>query len=266
MGGLVAASRIRTDLPHCARIWNFWAGGKDYYEIDSVIGAECLARYPGISAMARDGQRFGARAVEFLAAAGIRQFLDLGCGLPGPVNVHEIAQKVDPAARIVYVDNDPLVLTHARALMKPTTPEGVVGYVDADIHDPERVIAEAKLVLDFDEPLAVLGMCTLGYARTSGEAQRIIATLRDAVPAGSYLAAWDGAAVDPGFVDMWGYYAGTGAAPYEPRSRRELEAVFEGWTLVEPGFAPVPGWRPAELVGPRRIREAAGYCGVARKR
>ncbi|MEU8899289.1 SAM-dependent methyltransferase [Nocardia sp. NPDC048505] len=266
MGDPEGGTLIRTDLPHAARIWNFWAGGKDYYQVDSLVGRECRVRFPGIGRMAQDGREFAARAVRVLAEKGIRQFLDLGCGLPGPCNVHEIAQKIDASARIVYVDNDPLVLTHARALMTSTTPDGVVGHVDADIHDPERILAESRRILDFGEPIAVLSMCTAGYAKTSGEARRIVATLRDAVPEGSYFAAWDGAAVHPAFVRMCGFYAGTGAAPYEPRSRQELAALFDGWSLIEPGFVQVPAWRPFEPVEPERIRSAAAFCGVARKR
>ncbi|MDE1675582.1 SAM-dependent methyltransferase, partial [Nocardia gipuzkoensis] len=135
-------------IPHSARIWNYWMGGKDYYEIDRIAGDAGIEVDPDITTMAVQSRQFLIRAVRYLAGeVGIRQFLDIGTGLPTMQNTHEVAQSVTPDARIVYVDNDPLVLTHARALLTSTTPEGVTTYVDADYHDPERIIADAKNVL-----------------------------------------------------------------------------------------------------------------------
>jgi S-adenosyl methyltransferase len=130
------AAKIRSDVPHSARIWNCWMGGKDNYEVDRAAGDAFAAVYPDIVPMATQGRQFLIRVVRFLAgAAGVRQFLDIGTGLPTMQNTHEVAQQVAPESRIVYVDNDPLVLAHARALLRNTTPEGVTTYIDADVHD-----------------------------------------------------------------------------------------------------------------------------------
>src|SRR6266480_5993259 len=151
-----AGAGIDTTVPHSARIWNYWLGGKDNYEVDREAGDQYVEVYPGIVDIARAGRAFLARAVRYLALeAGIRQFLDVGTGLPTVDNTHELAQRAAPDSQIVYVDNDPLVLAHARALLT-STPEGSTDYVDADMHDPAAILARAAASLDLDQPVALI--------------------------------------------------------------------------------------------------------------
>ncbi|MBF6339767.1 SAM-dependent methyltransferase [Nocardia abscessus] len=257
--------RIRTDIPQSARIWNYWMGGKDFYEIDRIAGDAGIDVDPDITTMAVQSRQFLIRTVRFLAReAGVRQFLDIGCGLPAMHNTHELAQAVCPEARIVYVDNDPLVLTHARALLTSTTPKGSVTYIDADYHDPERIIADAKNVLNFHEPIAVMFMGVLGHAKTYDELLRIVGTVMDAVPPGSYLAMWDGTDDSRAYVALCQNYTHTGATPYIPRPQAQIKVVFDGLELVAPGFLSITQWRSGDTeVG--EIRPVSAYGAVARK-
>ncbi|WP_194818574.1 SAM-dependent methyltransferase [Nocardia sp. XZ_19_385] len=259
------APLIRTDIPHSARIWNYWMGGKDYYEIDRIAGDAGLEVDPDISTMAVQSRQFLIRAVKFLAGEkGITQFLDIGTGLPTMQNTHEVAQSVTPTAKIVYVDNDPLVLTHARALLTSTTAEGVTTYIDADYHYPEQIIAAAKNVLNFEEPIGVMFMGVLGHARTYEDLRRIVDTVLSAVPSGSYLVMWDGTDDSKAYVTLCENYTGTGGTPYIPRPQAQIEAAFEGLEMVEPGFVSITEWRAgATEVGENRPISA--YGGVARK-
>src|SRR5262245_16281460 len=169
-------SKIRTDIPHSARIWNYWMGGKDNYEVDRVAGDAWIAVHPDIVTMAKQSRQFLIRVVRFLAGeAGMRQFLDIGTGLPTMQNTHEVAQQVAPESKIVYVDNDPMVLAHARALLVNTTPAGVTTYVDADFYDPDLIIADARNVLNFTQPVAVMFMGVLGHVADFDELLSIVA-------------------------------------------------------------------------------------------
>ncbi|MBF6327782.1 SAM-dependent methyltransferase [Nocardia transvalensis] len=258
-------TEIRTDIPHSARIWNYWMGGKDNYDIDRQVGEASLEIDPDIGAMATESRRFLIRAVKHLAGeAGIAQFLDIGTGLPTMQNTHEVAQSIVPDARIVYVDNDPLVLTHARALLTSTTDEGVTTYIEADFHNPEQIVEEARNVLNFTKPIGVMFMGVLGHARTYEDLRRIVNTVMAAVPSGSYLVYWDGTTDSPHYVRMCDEYAKSGGVPYYPRTQDELRAVFEGLELLDPGFGPITHWRRPELEL-ARVREIAAYGGVARK-
>jgi hypothetical protein len=258
-------TEIRTDIPHSARIWNYWMGGKDNYEIDRQVGDASLAIDPDIATMAIEGRKYLIRAVRHLAGeAGIRQFLDIGTGLPTMQNTHQVAQSVAPESKIVYVDNDPLVLTHARALLTSTTDEGVTTYVDADFHDPERIITDARHVLNFTQPVGVMFMGVLGHARSDDEVLRIVRTVMAAVPAGSYLVYWDGTTDSPAYVTLCAEYAKSGGVPYTPRTRAQLRAVFDGLELLDPGFGPVARWRvPDDEL--EKVPDVAAYGGVARK-
>ncbi|WP_067651827.1 SAM-dependent methyltransferase [Nocardia harenae] len=256
---------IRTDIPHSARIWNYWMGGKDYYEVDRAAGDAGIAVDPDITTMAIQSRQFLIRAVRHLAAeAGIRQFLDIGTGLPTMQNTHEVAQSIVPDARVVYVDNDPLVLTHARALLTSTGTDGSLTYLEHDYHEPERILAEAREVLDFTEPIAVMFMGVLGHARSYDDLRRIVGTVLDAVPSGSYLVLWDGTDDSAAYVTLCENYTGTGGAPYVPRPKEQIAAVFDGLEPVEPGFVSITEWRPdaAEVGQPRPI---SAYGAVARK-
>ncbi|WP_109524351.1 MULTISPECIES: SAM-dependent methyltransferase [Nocardia] len=259
------APLIRTDIPHSARIWNYWMGGKDYYEIDRIAGDAGIEVDPDITTMAVQSRQFLIRAVTYLAGeVGIRQFLDIGTGLPTMQNTHQVAQSVAPESKVVYVDNDPLVLTHARALLTSTTPEGVTTYVDSDYHFPEQIIADARNVLNFNQPIAVMFMGVLGHAKSYDDLLRIVNTVLDAVPAGSYLVMWDGSDDSPAYVTLCENYTGTGGTPYVPRPQAQIRAVFDGLELVEPGFTSITQWRaPDTEVG--EIRPISAYCAVARK-
>jgi O-methyltransferase involved in polyketide biosynthesis len=254
-----AGVAIDTTVPHSARIWNYWLEGKDNYAVDREAGEAYLKVFPGIAVVARTSRGFLTRAVRYLAEdAGIRQFLDIGTGLPTADNTHEVAQRVAPESRIVYVDNDPLVLAHARALLT-SSPEGGCEYLDADIRDPAAILAAAAL--DFTRPVALTLMGIMGHF-TDAEAYPIVSALMAGLPAGSYLALYDGADTNEAFNRAQQGYNDSGAVPYHLRSPERFERYFEGLKLVEPGVVPVPHWRPDPDAGPVEIYS---YCGVGQK-
>jgi hypothetical protein len=260
---------IRMDIPHSARIWNYWMGGKDNFEVDRVAGDAGAEVDPDIVTMAVQSRQFLVRAVRYLAAeAGIRQFLDIGTGLPTMQNTHEVAQSVAQDSKIVYVDNDPMVLAHARALLINTTPEGVTTYIDCDYHQPEQIIADAHNVLNFTQPIGVMFMGVLGHARTYDDMRRIVSTVMDAVPSGSYLTLWDGTIDSQAYVTLCENYAKTGGVPYIPRPREEIRAVFEGLEMVSPGFVSITQWWADGTDDDDEASEArpiSAYGAVARK-
>jgi hypothetical protein len=235
---------LDTTVPHSARIWNYWLGGKDNFEVDRKAGDAWAEVQPQITVIAREARAFLKRVVRYLAGeAGVRQFLDIGTGLPTADNTHEVAQRVAPDARIVYVDNDPLVLAHARALLVNTTPEGSTKYLHADMHDADELIEAAAEILDFTQPVAVLFMGVLGHVADLDEARTIVRTILARVPSGSYLAIYDGATT-PGNQKAQQEYADTGAVPYLPRQPEEIASFFDGLEFVEPGFGSITLWRP----------------------
>ena len=247
--------------PSSARVWNYLLGGKDNFEIDRMVGDQVRASFPAIVVVAQEQRRFLVRAVTFLAAeAGIRQFLDIGTGLPVANNTHEVAQRVAPEARIVYVDNDPLVLVHARALLAGS-PEGVTDYVDSDVEDPDKILREAARTLDFSQPIALTMLGILGNVADYAEARSIVRRLLDAVPAGSYLVVSDGTNTSKEIVEGQ-RIANQSGHPYHLRSREEITGYFDGLELVEPGVVSIPRWRPEPGPLPPVMD---GYCGVARK-
>lgn len=234
--------------PHSARIWNYWLGGKDNFEVDRTAGDAWAATQPHIVPIARAGRAFLGRAVTFLASQGIEQFLDVGTGLPTANNTHEVAQTANTAARIVYVDNDPMVLAHARALLR-STPDGKTLYLDADMHDSAHLVTEAAKVLDFTEPVAVIFMGVLGHITDLDDARELVQRLIAHVPSGSYLALCDGTlpedpAIRAATEKAQQEYADTGAVPYWNRDREQVRSFFEGMDLVDPGFVTVSQWRP----------------------
>ncbi|GIG88198.1 SAM-dependent methyltransferase [Plantactinospora endophytica] len=253
---------LDTGVPHSARIWNYWMGGKDNFAADRDAGDAYLRQFPGIVPLAKQSRRFLIRAVHHLAAeAGIRNFLDIGTGLPTLDNTHQVAQRAAPDSRIVYVDNDPLVLAHARALLSNTTPEGVTDYVDADFHDPDRIVADAKNILNFNQPIAVMFMGVLGHVADHDEAESIVARVMAAVPSGSYLILWDSTNTTEGFDEAQQGYDDTGAVPYVLRSPKQIERCFAGLDLLEPGVVSISQWRPEDV----DAEPVDGYGGVARK-
>ncbi|MFE3449729.1 SAM-dependent methyltransferase [Nonomuraea sp. NPDC059194] len=258
------AARIKPDIPHAARIWNYWMGGKDNFEADRAAGDAVAKVYPDIVTMAMQSRLFLRRAVSYLAAeAGIDQFLDIGTGLPTMQNTHEIAQAITPASRIVYVDNDPLVLTHARALLVNTTPEGVTTYVDGDYHEPELIISDARNVLDFTRPIAVMFMGVLGYVADLDEVRSIVSRVMAEVPSGSHLVLWDGTNTGTEVSEGSDKLAESGAVPYYLRTLDELAGCFAGLELVEPGLAPISHWRLPDDAD--EVQRIDAYGAVARK-
>jgi hypothetical protein len=251
---------LDSSVPHTARIWNYLLGGKDNFAVDREVGDQILIGQPQLAENARLCRAFLIRAVRYLAAeAGERQFLDIGTGLPTANNTHEVAQSVAPESRIVYVDNDPLVLTHARALLT-SRPEGVTSYVDADMYDVDLVLREAAGTLDFSQPVAILFMGVLGHVEDDPTAEGMVRKMLDAVPSGSYLALYDSAPVSTEVVEAARIWNESAALPYHLRSTDRLARFFEGLELVEPGLVPVTRWRPDT-----EAREVEQYGAVARK-
>ncbi|MCX5063291.1 SAM-dependent methyltransferase [Streptomyces sp. NBC_00201] len=257
-----ALSKIDTSVPHSARIWNYWMGGKDNYEVDRIAGDAYREVAPNIETMARGSRHYLIRAVTLVAGElGIRQFLDIGTGLPTYDNTHQVAQRIAPESRIVYVDNDPLVLRHAQALLT-SSPEGVTEYIDADLHEPEKIIERAEKVLDFDKPVALMLMGILGHIQDYDEAKSIVRRLQAALPSGSYFVHYDSTDTDASLKDAQQGYDDTGAIPYVLRSPQQLAAYYDGLELLEPGIVSCPLWRPESGTTPEPTDI---YGGVAHK-
>jgi len=255
--------QIDTAVPQSARIWNYWLGGKDNYAADRAAGDAYAKVFPAITHIARSSRYFLARAVAYLAAeAGIRQFLDVGTGLPTVDNTHEVAQRIAPDARIVYVDNDPLVLAHARALLTGSS-QGRCEYIDADVREPGKLLHAAGRLLDFGAPVALLLMGIMGHLGDE-HAHPVAAELVAGLPAGSYLALYDGSDVSAAFNAAQDAYNQTGAAPYFLRSPAQIAAFFDGLDLIHPGVVPCTRWRPDPTpFGPPA--EAETYGGLGHK-
>ncbi|WP_017597404.1 SAM-dependent methyltransferase [Nocardiopsis lucentensis] len=254
---------IDTTTAHSARVWNYWLGGKDNYPADREVGDYVLQAYPEMVAAARADRDFLIRAVTHLTEReGVRQFLDIGTGLPTHHNTHEVAQAVAPSSRVVYVDNDPMVLAHARALLT-SHQDGTTHYADADLRDPSTVLAEAADHLDFARPIGLTILGTMGHF-AGQEAYDIVRGYVDALPPGSFLVMCDGTDTSPEMVEAAKRWNDTAAAPYHLRAPDEIALFFDGLDLLEPGVVSATLWRPeATEVG--RPREVDQYGGVARK-
>jgi O-methyltransferase involved in polyketide biosynthesis len=255
---------INTAVPQTARIWNYWLGGKDNFPVDRQVGDQILDAFPAIVENARASRAFLARAVEYLAGeAGIRQFLDIGTGLPTANNTHEVAQRVAPECRVVYVDNDPIVLAHARALLT-SSPQGATAYLDADLRDPENILRQAARGLDLDQPVAVMLMGILGHIADDDEAQSVVDALVDGVPSGSYLTINDGTDTSEEVVEAARIWNQSANPTYHLRSPERIARFFDGVELVEPGVVSPPRWHPEpSSAGPPA--EIDSCCGVGRK-
>jgi O-methyltransferase involved in polyketide biosynthesis len=252
------------NLAHPARVYDYWLGGKDNYEADREAAEEVIEAVPNIGHAVRANRAFLRRAVQYLVSeAGIRQFLDVGTGLPTAENTHQVAQSLAPESRIVYVDNDPIVLAHARALLTGT-PEGATAYIEADARDPEKILHEAAQLLDFSQPVAVMVLGVMQYIPDSDHPHRIVAELMQAVPPGSYLTMLDTTRdidtdrVTTGAVRL---NARLGSTQFTARTRAEIAAFFDGLELIEPGLVPTPEWRA--LPSPGLV--IASYGGMGRK-
>ncbi|MEU8102316.1 SAM-dependent methyltransferase [Nonomuraea muscovyensis] len=260
-----AWDRVDTTKPHSARVWDYLLGGKNNYAVDKEAGDTILRVFPAFAQVARLQRQFLIRAVRFLAGeVGIRQFLDIGTGLPTANNTHEVAQSVAPESRIVYVDNDPLVLVHARALLT-STPEGATDYIDADVRDPDRILEGAAATLDLTRPVALTMLSIAGQVPDAEDPKGLVQRLLAPLPAGSYLALSDGTDTNPALVAAVDSYNSRAAYPYHLRSPEAIASFFEGLELVEPGVVPTPRWRPAS--GDRDASDpVSAVCGVAVKR
>ena len=258
-------SPFDTSVAHVARVYNYWLGGKDNFAADRAAGEQAIKAFPGIPLSARSNRAFLARTVRFLAGeADIRQFLDVGTGIPSANNTHEVAQSAAPASRVVYVDNDPIVLTHARALLA-SDPAGATDYIDADMRDPQQILAQAGRLLDFGRPVALMLMAVLQHLDDEDSPYQIVQTLMDALPPGSYLAISHPAKdIDAeAMAKMADSLNKMMAEKVTFRDRAAVARFFDGLELVEPGLVQASKWRPtseSEASSP-----AALWGGVARK-
>ena len=257
---------VDSTVPQSARIWNYWLGGKDNYPVDRAAGDQFVAVYPEIVDVARHSRAFLSRAVRYLTGeAGIRQFLDIGTGLPTVDNTHEVAQRLAPDARIVYVDNDPLVLAHARALLT-SSPEGATSYVDADLSEPGQILAAADRTLDLDRPVALMLLNILGHVPAYDEARSIVTRLMGALAPGSHLVVADGTDVLTGeaFRSAIGMWNEASQTPYHLRTPELIAGFFTGLEVLEPGVVSVSRWRaePGRFGEPPEVDE---FCAVGRK-
>jgi hypothetical protein len=253
--------RLDTGVPHSARVWNYLLDGKDNFQADRAAGNTVSEVFPGMVTLTRQSRQMLVRVVRYLAnEAGIRQFLDIGTGLPTANNTHEVAQQAARESRIVYVDNDPMVLAHARVLLT-STPEGACDYLDADVRDPEAILTRAAKTLDFTRPTALMLMGILGLVADYEQARSIVSRLMAALPSGSYLALYDGADTDPAYVEAIRRFNQSGAVPYTPRSPEQVLGYFDGLEVLLPGVVTVSQWRP-DRADPA---EVACVGGLARK-
>jgi hypothetical protein len=263
-----ALPEINTSVAHSARVYDYWLGGKENFPADRELAEAILQVIPTMREMARANRAFQNRAVRYLAReAGIRQFLDIGTGIPTYPNVHEIAQAADPTTRVVYVDNDPIVLAHARALLT-SHPAGATAYIDADLREPDKILAHPDLraTLDLTRPVGLLLVAILMYLRDEEDPRGIVARLLAALPSGSYLA------LTHPTGDFNAEAAAGAAAAAErsgitlvPRGRAEVEAFFAGLELVDPGVVPVLAWRPDPDAPPADPHSAYYWAGIGRK-
>ena len=243
-------ARVDTSVPVSARIWNYWMGGNDYYPIDKQAGDAYAQMSPGVFDLARSSRAYLVRAVSYAAGdLGVRQFLDIGSGLPSNNPTHEVAQRVAPESRIVYVDHDPLVLAHARALLT-SNPRGGTDYMEADLYDPGALVSLAQTKLAFSRPVAIMLMGVMGHVGDpDGDpgdevARSILDRLKAALPSGGYLIMYEGINTDPAQNEALKVYNSSGAIPYHVRHPEQVARFFDGLELEEPGLVPIHQWRP----------------------
>jgi hypothetical protein len=256
---------LDTSVAHSARVWNYLLGGKDNFAADRQAADVVLRMFPDIARIARAQRRFLARAVRYLAGeAGIRQFLDIGTGLPTANNTHQVAQQVAPRSKTVYVDNDPLVLVHAQALLT-SVPSGVTSYVEADVRDPGMILRQAARTLDFSQPVALMMLGILGQIPDSDEPGLVLARLLEALPRGSYLALSDGTDTSPQLNKAIAVYNQNSGSSYHLRSPGQIAAFFDGLVVVSPGVVTTSRWRPDIKDSSGEPLEVDAICGIGQK-
>jgi SAM-dependent methyltransferase len=258
---------IDTSVPQSARVYDYLLGGKDNFPADRALGDQIIERLPTIRPQVRAQRAFLARTVRYLTAeAGIRQFLDIGTGIPTAGNVHDVAQAIAPESRVLYVDNDPIVLAHSRALLQ-RTPEGRLAFILADLRDPEAILADPTLarILDLTQPVGLVLVGIMHHLRDDDDPRRIVATLMDALAPGSYLVLSQVTGdFDPEAMREVAAVVEQGGVPYVVRSHADAELFFAGLELVEPGLVPIAAWRPDPDTH-QDPRSVSAYGGVARK-
>jgi SAM-dependent methyltransferase len=258
---------INTAAPQSARVYDYWLGGKDHFPADRALGDAIAEALPTIRTQVRAQRAFLGRAVRYLAReAGVRQFLDVGTGIPSAGNVHEVAQEIAPESRVLYVDIDPIVLAHARALMGGTG-EGRVAFIQADLREPEAILGDPAVArtLDLDRPVGLVLVGIMHHLRDSDDPRRIVATLVDALAPGSYLVLSQSTPdFDPEAMGALAAASEQGGIANVPRSLADTEPFFAGLELVEPGLVPMATWRPDPGTG-QDPRSVYAYGGVARK-
>jgi len=255
---------IDTTRAHPARIYDYWLGGKDNFAADREAGDLALKAYPELAQAVKSNRAFLGRAVRFVAGEGIRQFLDIGTGLPASDNTHEVAQREAPDSRIVYVDNDPIVLLHAKALLNSTR-DGACAYIQSDLRDVGTILSQSRTTLEFDRPVALMLLAVLQFILDDQEAYGLVSQLAAALPSGSYL-------LISHPTDDFNPNKGESVKAYNERSVEQIivrdqaqtARFFEGMDLVEPGVVPVAQWRPDS--GITAAKPSSMWCGVARKR
>jgi SAM-dependent methyltransferase len=257
-------------VPHPARIYDYLLGGKDHYTADREAADETIRRAPQVRESARANRAWMRRAARYLVEQGVRQFLDIGTGIPTSPNLHEVAQQTSPDCRVVYTDNDPVVLAHARALLTSSA-EGRTAYLHADLRRPDEILKAPELweTLDRERPVALMLSAILHFVRDEEDPARLVAAFRDALPPGSYLA------LSHTTNDIQPERAARAAAVYGerraaalmvPRPLHQVEAFFDGFDVVEPGVVQLPAWHPDGPVRPRLFDEVWLYGGVGRLR
>ncbi|NKZ05557.1 SAM-dependent methyltransferase [Actinomadura latina] len=263
--GEVSENVLKSHIPHSARVWNYLLGGKDNFEADRQAAERSIRLKPDMVEQARADRAFLGRAVRYLAGdEGIRQFLDIGTGLPTADNTHQVAQRVAPECHVVYVDHDPLVLAHARALLT-STPEGECHYIDADLHDPDEILSQARNLLDFTRPIAVMLVGILHHIEGATASHEIVRRLMSAMPSGSRLVINHPTSVVHGerseqSARKWNESGGRPTVTL--RTPAEIAAYCDGLEIEEPGVVSCSRWRPAPEI---REPEVDAFCAVARK-
>ncbi|SNY74833.1 SAM-dependent methyltransferase [Paractinoplanes atraurantiacus] len=263
MSNVDGAGKLDTGVPHSARLWNYWLGGKDNFAADRAVADQILAMVPEMVASARADRAYLGRVVRWLAGeAGVRQFLDVGTGIPTAENTHEVAQRVAPESRIVYVDNDPLVLAHAQVLLT-SDPRGSTDYLQADLREPDAIIAGARRTLDLEQPVAITMLGILNFIPDDDQAAALVARLVGAVPSGSYLAISHPTNEINGetMEEALRFWNEGPAATMVLRSAEQVRALFGDLELVEPGVVSCSLWHPDADAEP-----VPHFGGVARKR
>jgi hypothetical protein len=236
-------------VAHVARVYDYLLGGKDNFAVDREAAEQAMRINPDIVSTARANRAFGIRTTSYLVSqAGIRQFLDIGTGMPTNNNIHEVAQSIAPGSRIVYVDHDPIVSTHARALLT-SAPEGVTDYIEADLREPGKILAEAAQTLDFSRPVAIMLIAILHLILDRDDPYDLVSQLVNAVAPGSYVVISHAASdIDTGaMISMTNRLNELMAQQSVPRTHREVASFFAGLDLIEPGLVRVPEWRPASV-------------------